>query len=321
MLIVLALVVGCDGPQSALAPAGRDAERIAELFWWMAIGALVVWLIVMALAIYAVRVRPKREHDWKKTRLFVIGGGALWPTVVLTVLLAAGLSMMPDLIEHGPADGPQIHVSGEQWWWRVRYELQDGTQFELANELRLPRGRRMPLWLVSPDVIHSLWVPSLGGKIDLIPGRVNRMALEPTKLGVYRGVCAELCGVSHTNMLLDVFVVEAPEFEAWTREQAAPAKAPASELERRGARVFGAHGCGACHTIRGTDNDGRVGPDLTHVGSRIGLGAGILPNDVPAFERWISDTRRVKPGAHMPSFDMLAKPELKALASYLDGLK
>jgi cytochrome c oxidase subunit II len=316
----LAVLVACDGPQSALSPAGRDAEKIAELFWWMAGGALVVWLLVMGLVVYAILFRS-RHHDPRKTRRLIIGGGALFPTIVLAVLLVLGLRLLPDMLDHGDANHPRVHVSGEQWWWRVTYELEDGTRFELANELRLPVGQRTPLFLESPDVIHSLWVPSLAGKIDMIPGRVNRMALEPTRTGTFRGACAEYCGSSHAKMALHVIVIEPHEFEEWTRAQRAPARPPAPGTATRGAELFALHGCGACHKVRGTRADGLIGPDLTHVGSRHALAAGTVEAGVDGLVKWLSSTQKLKPGVRMPAFDMLSEGDLKALATYLDGLR
>jgi cytochrome c oxidase subunit 2 len=274
----------------------------------------------MGLAIYALAF-PSREHEPQKTRLFIIGGGAVFPVVVLGVLLVFGLRLMPDLLDHGNEDGIGIRVSGEQWWWRVRYEAPDGSHFELANELRLPKGRRTPLWLTSPDVIHSFWVPSLGGKMDMLPGRVNRFALEPTRTGIFRGLCAEYCGASHAKMMFHVAVLEPKAFEAWVEAQKLPAAAPTAKLSRRGAEVFAEHGCGACHSVRGTDAAGVVGPDLTHVGSRIAVGAGILDNSVQGFAAFLRQTKQLKPGVHMPTFDMLSQADAQALASYLDGLR
>lgn len=318
--LVTGVLTSCGGPQSALAPGGRDAERIATLFWWLVAGAAAIWIAVIGIGIYAV-VRRDREHDRDRTHRVLIHGGVASSVVILTLLLVHGLRTMPELLDPGDERGPRIRVTGEQWWWRIRYEMPDGTSFELANELRLPRGARVPLWLESPDVIHSLWVPSLAGKVDLIPGRVNRMALEATKPGTYRGACAEFCGSSHANMLLHVVVVEPAEFLAWARAQASPAGRPESEIAARGATLFAAHGCGACHAVRGTDATGVVGPDLTHVGGRVAIGAGIVENDVEGFVNWLAHTKALKPGVHMPSFGMLREPELRALATYLDGLR
>ncbi len=306
------LLTACSGVQSALDPAGRAAEDLARLWWWMAGAAVVIWAAVIALAVYAVRARP-RAHP-RRVALGVIGGGAAFPTVVLAGLLTYGLALMPDLLAPVPEDALRVHVSGEQWWWRVRYPAPDGDGFvELANEVHLPVGEPVELLLDSPDVIHAFWVPSLGGKIDMIPGRTNRLRLEPTRTGRFRGLCAEYCGASHALMNFWVVVEERAAFDAWLARQAQPA--------RRGNDVFLSSGCGACHTIRGTPADGTVGPDLTHVGSRLSLGAGILPNDPSSFARWIGETSALKPEVHMPAFGMLRDEDLAALGTYLESLR
>jgi cytochrome c oxidase subunit II len=314
------LLTGCSGPQSALDPAGRGAERIADLFWWMTAGSVLIWLAVIGLAFYAIRVRPE-AHSRRQADLLIIGGGAIIPTVVLAGLLVYGLALMPDLLAPAPEGSLKIAVSGEQWWWRVRYLPPGGEAVELANEIRLPVGERVEFSLQSPDVIHSFWIPALGGKIDMIPGRVNRLTLEPTRTGVFRGACAEYCGTSHALMSFSVVVQEKEDFARWLEHQAAPAQPPAQPLAARGHELFLANGCGACHTVRGTPADGVLGPDLTHVGGRLSLGAGILPNDPDAFLRWITHTEGVKPGVLMPAFGMLPAEELQALAVYLEGLQ
>ena len=319
-------LAGCGGPQSALDPAGRGAERIADLFWWMTFGAVLVWLAVVALGVWAVRARPERSSQ-RKAATLIIGGGAVVPTVVLAGLLAHGLALLPGLLAPAPAGSLEIEVSGEQWWWRVRYLPPGGDAagmagiIELANEIRLPVGEPVQLHLDSPDVIHSFWIPSLGGKIDMVPGRRTRMALEPTRTGVFRGVCAEYCGASHALMAFDVVVVPREEFARWLAHQSQPARAPGEPLAARGRELFLSNGCSACHTIRGTPADGVVGPDLTHVGSRRSLGAGILPNGRGGFLRWIARTDDVKPEVHMPAFGMLPPGDLRALAAYLEGLE
>jgi cytochrome c oxidase subunit 2 len=316
------LLAGCGGPQSALDPAGRGAESIADLFWWMTAGAILIWLAVIGLAFYAVRARPE-AHGRRQADLLIIGGGAVIPTVVLSGLLAYGLALMPPLLAPAPEGSLRIAVSGEQWWWRVRYLTPGGNggAVELANEIRLPVGEPVEFHLESPDVIHSFWVPTLGGKIDMIPGRSNRLTLEPTRTGVFRGACAEYCGTSHALMSFYVVVLEKADFAAWLEQQRGPAQPPAQPLAERGQEVFLASGCGACHAVRGTPADGAVGPDLTHVGSRVSLGAGILPNEPDAFLRWIAHTEGVKPGVLMPGFGMLPPEDLRALAVYLEGLK
>jgi cytochrome c oxidase subunit II len=316
------LLAGCGGPQSALDPAGRGAERIADLFWWMASGSVLIWLAVIGLAIYAIRVRPE-AHSHRQSQLMIIGGGAIIPTVVLAGLLVYGLALMPGLLAPAPEGSLKIAVTGEQWWWRVRYLPPGGNggAVELANEIRLPVGERVEFQLESPDVIHSFWIPALGGKIDMIPGRVNRLTLEPTRTGIFRGACAEYCGTSHALMNFSVVVLEKEDFARWLAHQAEPAQEPTPPPAAHGRELFLANGCGACHTIRGTAADGVVGPDLTHVGSRVSLGGGILPNEPDAFSRWIAHTEGVKPGVHMPAFGMLPAEDLQALAVFLEGLQ
>lgn len=318
--ICSAWVASCGGMQSALDPAGRGAERIFDLFWWMAAGALVIWIAVVGLGLYAVSVDP-RQPEGRRAAYLVIGGGAVVPTLVLAVLLAYGLALLPDLVRRAPEGSLKIVVSGEQWWWRVRYEPSAGAAVELANEIRLPVGEPVQFELESADVVHSFWIPSLGGKVDMIPGRRTHLALEPTRTGTFRGVCAEYCGTAHALMSFYVVVLEKEEFSRWLAEQREPARVPVQALRRRGQEQFFASGCGACHTIRGTPADGVVGPDLTHVGSRLSVGAGLLSNDAKSLFQWIARTDRLKPGVHMPHFGMLPAGDLRALTAYLAGLK
>ncbi|MBI3298220.1 MAG: cytochrome c oxidase subunit II [Elusimicrobia bacterium] len=310
---------GCAGPQSALDPAGRGAERLAELFWWMAGGAAVVWLAVAALAVYAVRGGARRAGGGAQ-RALIVWGGAVVPTLVLGALLAYGLSILPGLLASAPPGALRISVTGEQWWWRVRYES-PGEAVELANEIRLPAGEPVEFTLRSADVLHSFWIPSLGGKMDMFPGRETRLLLEPTRPGRLRGVCAEYCGESHALMAFDVVVLEKPEFARWLAAQRRPAAVPAGGAAARGGELFGANGCAACHTVRGTGADGVVGPDLTHAGGRLSIAAGTLPPGRAGFGRWLAKTHEVKPGALMPHFGMLPPEDLTALAAYLEALR
>ncbi len=202
------LLQGCSGRQSALDPAGRGAEQIAELYNWMAAGAVIVWLAMIALTIYALRESIPHKQD--KATLLIIGGGAAVPTLILAGLLVYGLSTLRSLTAPTPSGALQVAVSGEQWWWRVRY-LVDGKAIELANEIRLPVGKPVEFQVSSFDVVHSFWIPSLGPKMDMIPGRTNRLVLHPTRTGTFRGVCAEYCGESHALVAFDVVVLEKGE--------------------------------------------------------------------------------------------------------------
>jgi cytochrome c oxidase subunit 2 len=305
--------------------AGRGAEQIAELFYWMAGSALVVWIVVIGLAVYA--MASQRAHSRKSTVILVIGGGAVVPTVLLACLLCYGLSLMPSLHRPAPDGSLRIRVSGVRWWWRIEYGTgSDG--FETANEINLPVDQPVEFQLVSEDVIHSFWIPSLGGKMDMIPGRQNRLALYPTRCGTFAGVCAEMCGTAHAQMGFRVNVQQQDAFDRWMVQQAAPAVSPATDSARRGAQIFLDQGCSACHAIRGTEADGVVGPDLTHFATRATIGAGVLANTPENLARWIVDTHQVKPGVQMPAFDSLNRDDgeltnsnLADLVSYLTGLR
>jgi cytochrome c oxidase subunit 2 len=316
-ILVPSIVAGCGGRQSVLATAGEDAEALATLFWVLLAGAVVLWVLVNGAFFYVTRIRPRKISRGLAEGL-IIGGGVVFPTVVLAALLFWGLSLMPD--QRAPGDAMRVHVQGEQWWWRVRYETPEGDVVS-ANEIRLPSGARSEIVLTADEVIHSFWVPALGGKTDMIPGRVNRMSLAPTEIGVWRGQCTEFCGAAHAQMAFEAVVMAPDDFARWLADEAAPAAPPEGKVARRGAEVFRAEGCGACHAIRGTEHVGRVGPDLTHVGSRESLGAGILANEVEDFARWIRATRDLKPDARMPPYPHIPEDDLMALATFLDGLR
>lgn len=313
-------VSGCAGSQSALDPAGRAADRIEALFWWMCAGASIVWLAVVGLAIWATKA-PPREHSSRGARTLVVGGGVVAPVIVLGGLLGYGLALLPDLLAPAATGGPRIVVTAEQYWWRVRYESATGEHVDVANEIRLPVGRASEIGLESHDVIHSLWIPSLGGKVDAIPGRHNRIVLEPTRTGTFTGLCAEYCGTSHAWMQLSVVVVEDDEYATWLASQAQPAALPDDPIASRGAELFVADGCGACHAVRGTRADGVVGPDLTHVASRLSIGAGRTSRGPEALELWIHDPAELKPGVQMPAFHMLPSADITAIAAYLESLR
>ncbi len=311
---------GCGGVQSALEPTGVEARQIATLFWVMVIGGAMIWLAVLGALLYAARWKSKPYSDRSASRL-IVWGGAVFPAVVLTALLGYALWLMPTLrpqISKEQAGSLRIEVTGEQFWWRVSYMSGNHEEpVRSANEIRLPLGQRVEFILKSSDVIHSFWIPSLGGKMDMIPGRTNHLSLFATKAGVFRGPCTEFCGTSHALMAFSAVVVKPADFNAWLETQSQPAE----ELASDGALRFISNGCGACHTVRGTEAMGTLGPDLTHLGSRDTLGAGILPNTEEAIRRFIAEPDVIKPDSKMPPFRMLPEADLQAIASYLKGLK
>ncbi|MAM86969.1 MAG: cytochrome c oxidase subunit II [unclassified Hahellaceae] len=319
LLLCIVYLTGCGGMQSVLDPAGKEASTLAELFWVLFAGAVVLWLLVNGLFFYVTRLNT-RSMSRRLAEALIIGGGIVFPTVVLAGLLSYGLMMMPEQREAG--DDLVLKVTGEQWWWRVEYWPKGADQpIVSANEIRLPLNQRTEVKLTAAKVIHSFWIPALAGKMDMFPLRETRLALEPQRVGTFRGQCAEFCGESHARMAFKAVVMPEDEFDAWLEQQAAPAQPPADELAERGLAVFQAQGCGACHTVRGTPASGRVGPDLTHVGGRETLAAGTLPVTQDAFVRWLSETKHIKPGVKMPSYDMLSREELNALGHYLEGLR
>jgi len=287
--------------QSVLNPHGPDAAIIAEIAWVLFTGGALVFAAVMLLALAALRGRLRASAN-----ALIVGGGIVFPVVTLAALLVYSLVRAGALQPPDPG-ALRIEVVGEQWWWRVRY-----AEFETANEIRIPVGRPVELVLRSADVIHSFWVPALAGKLDMIPGKANRLRVRADRAGEFRGQCAEYCGGPHAQMALYVVAVPDEEFRQWAEEQRAPAKA-ASPL-------FVSH-CGACHAVRGTAASGTRGPDLTHVGSRRSLGAGLLPNNPGTLAAWISSSQHLKPGNLMPSFQHFSGAELRELAGYLESLK
>lgn len=326
-----------DGPQSALDPAGPNARSIADLHDVMLFGSAAIWVVVIGIAVYAGYVRPGRHSDRVGHALILVGGVA-FPVVVLSALLVYGLGLMGDL-RHGTGLGGgqgserlwqsnpgnpdllRIHVSGEQWWWRVHYYPPGATEPVVsANEIRMPVGAPVEFTLTSPDVIHSFWMPTLGGKLDMIPGRLNRFVLSADEIGVYRGECAEFCGTSHALMAFAVETMEPEAFEAWLAAEARPAVQPETPADLAAFAVFMRSGCDACHAIRGTEADGRIGPDLTHLGGRHTIAAGILPNNPGTVAGWIADTQSIKPGNKMPPYDGLTGEELRLLGTWLARL-
>jgi cytochrome c oxidase subunit 2 len=296
--------------QSVLDPQGPAAAAIAEIAWVVFAGGIAIFILVMALTAWALFAPPPRRA-WLARHGVVVAGGIAFPVVVLASLLVYTF-LFRDAV-HGAEGALRIEVIGHQWWWRVRYlDAAGGRDFETANEIRIPAGRPVELVLGSADVLHSFWVPNLAGKLDMVPGRVNRLRLQADRAGVYRGQCAEYCGGAHALMAFHVVAEDAGRFEEWRSQQRENAAAPHPLFLSR---------CASCHTVRGTEARGTLGPDLTHLGSRISLGAGILPNNRDSLARWIVSSQHIKPGNLMPATDGLAPEELRDLVAYLEGLK
>jgi cytochrome c oxidase subunit 2 len=304
--------------QSIVHPAaGSGAELIHELGVVLYAGGALIFVAVMLLALRAVLARGERI----RAEAWVIGGGLVFPVAALTALLVYSFFVGNALPMHRAGAGSRIEVVGKQWWWEVRYEAPNGAPITLANELRIPVGEPVQLALSTSDVIHSFWVPSLAGKVDMIPGRVNTLVITADAPGVYRGQCAEYCGGQHALMAFYVIAQTPEDFRAWLEREAEPAPEPADDFLRLGRDMFFHGDCHECHTIRGTPANGRDGPDLTHVGSRRSLGAGALRNHIGTMAGWIAGAQDVKPGNRMPSMNVYSGRELRALSAWLMSLE
>lgn len=278
----------------------------------MVLGAVVIATALAGLMIVAGRSREGALTHRQGMRLVLWAGGVV-PTVVLLTLLVSTLPAMRPIAV--AADDLRIKVKGEQFWWRVRYQPSGAIPVDGANEVRVPVGRNVELLLEAGDVLHSFWVPGLAGKMDMVPGRTNKLVVHATRAGRFRGQCAEFCGLSHALMAFDVIAMEPAAFDAWLAGQRAPARVGGD-----GARLFAANGCGGCHQVRGL-SAAAIGPDLTHIGTRAALGAGIQPMTQANLVRFIRHAPTVKPGARMPAYPQMTNDDAATIARWLEQLK
>lgn len=318
LLLLAGSLLACAGEQSVFSGYSEGAARVTQLTWILMVGGGLILLLVVALTAIAL-FGPLSWRQKLRGEGVVIGLGIVFPVVVLTALLLYGFVLLR--LEAAPeysGERLRIEVVGEQWWWRVIYHHPDGSTTESANELRFPVGQPVELALTTADVIHSFWLPAYGGKVDMIPGRTNYLRFLPTHPGVTRGQCAEYCGGAHALMAFYAVAMSAEEFELWRERERANATVPADEA---GAQQFFANGCDGCHRVRGTPAQGQIGPDLTHVGSRLSVGAGILSADHQGFRDWLARHQQLKPENLMPAYDILSDAELDGIAAYLVALK
>jgi len=299
-----------------LHPAGPAAERIAELWWAMFWMGTAVFVVTMALFLYSLLRRQERARPPLGHMGFVVLAGIAVPLVILVYILIHSIITQLDI--RTPDEGVVVQVIGHQWWWEVRYP---GHDVVTANEIWIPVGEPVRLEVRSADVIHSFWVPELHGKIDLMPELTNRFWMQADRPGIFRGQCAEFCGLQHANMAKLVIAVPPDEFEEWMEQQVHAVEIPVEPEVARGFEVFEAAGCGNCHAIRGTPFEPvEVGPDLTHLASRRTLAAGIRPNDTGHLMGWITDPQSIKPGNLMPATH-LSPDDLDALVVFLQSLR
>lgn len=320
-------LAGCSGQQSALDPQGPYAEHLANLFWTFTAVCSAIWLAVMiVLLIGLTRWAPARidplQLDGRKERrhVFVVSGAVIGTLVTVIALTAVSFVSQRKLFAH-EKPAITIKVTGLQWWWDVRYETDSPDQIvTTANEIYVPVGKPVAVKLAANDVIHSFWVPSLMGKLDLIPGQENELQFIASRPGIYRAQCAEFCGWQHAHMGLVVVALPIPMFQAWLSSQNQPATEPDDPVRKHGAEIFRSKACFMCHTIRGGEAGSRVGPDLTHFASRRTIASATLPMSRGNIAAWVMDPQGIKPGTNMPNVP-LEPEELEALVSYLVGLQ
>ena len=320
-------VAAIAGSHSVLSPAGTQASSIQHLWTlmlWVAVGVFAVVLVCLFLAVRrGVANRSARSSSSTSERgLARAVGIAIATTVVVLVgLLAASVWTGHAIGTLHASSALTIDVIGHQWWWEIRYDDAVANRSVLtANEFHVPTGRPVVLKVTSRDVIHSFWVPNLQGKRDLIPGYTTALWMQADRPGLYRGQCAEFCGLQHAHMAIDVVAEPDADFERWLDAMRQPAQEPSAPTERRGREVFMQARCAACHTVRGTDAAGHVAPDLTHVATRSSLGAGTLANTREHLTAWIRDPQAAKPGNQMPP-NAFAADDLEALVAYLESLR
>jgi cytochrome c oxidase subunit II len=319
----LLALAGCgDNGQSTLDPSAHPARDIANLWWGMLAAAVVVFAGAVGLIILA-RVRRDREgvpligSDEKKLDGLVVVFGIVVPVVALSALFFIadiGVVRATD----APAKGETkmtIQVVGHQWFWEVRYP---GSGAVTANEIHIPARTPVKVVLSTADVIHSFWVPELNKKVDMMPGHPNTLLLYADHPGVFRGQCAEFCGLQHANMSMSVYADPPARFRAWLANEAKPIAAGAQQ--QPGLEAFTANQCASCHTLRGTSARGRIGPDLTHLMTRKSLAALTIPNTPGDLRDWVLDPQRFKPGNKMPGLKLGGK-ELTDLMTFLRSLK
>lgn len=332
LLIVPALAAAHDAwaatPMSYLHTVGPAGYPVTRLGWGLGIislGVVVSTGLLLLGGIFRRRdLRAPGDAGALAVRRDAGGMGWIYIGVGISAVVLIGAmvwTLVVTAVVAHPSSKPAltVQVSASQWWWALRYDTEQPSRtFTSANEIHIPVGQPVRFEVTSTDVIHSFWVPKLGGKIDVIPGQTNVAWLQADRPGTYRGQCAVFCGAEHARMALRVIAQTPADFRAWQTSQLADAPQPTTAGLQRGQQVFQAH-CAACHTIRGGDAGGALGPDLSHLLSRHTLAAGVLPNTPGNLAGWIVHPQSIKPGTRMPD-QALSGPQLAALMAYLQTL-
>jgi cytochrome c oxidase subunit 2 len=325
LLLFLGMALGgCARAPTFLHTFGYRGDHEASLGRVLLIIAAAVVVAVGALVLAAIYRRRGAGTEVMRGGgglPWIVVGGVIVPSIILVGVLFLAMSTLA--ADATPPTKPAftIQVTGHRWWWEVRYPGDSpGDLVITANEIHIPAGRPVRLELTTADVIHSFWIPQLAGKTDLIPGQRNVTWIEADSAGTYWGHCGEYCGLQHANMLLFVTAEPADRFSRWLEGQRRPAAEPAADSARMGHDVFLRSACALCHTVRGTEAGGILGPDLTHLASRKTLAAGMMPNTRGNLLGWIAHPHGIKPGVVMPAVPLPPR-DLVALVTYLQTLR
>jgi cytochrome c oxidase subunit 2 len=319
LLALVVVAAGCAGNQPDIfrpgGSAGHEIKTLSyQIFAILAVVLVVVWAL-LTFVIIKYRRRPESEVSQTRGNLKIEIVWTLIPALIVIVLFLLTVRTTEQIAMPDP--GAQFTTVGHQWWWEFDFPQQG---FKTANEVYVAVGRTASIDVESVDVIHSFWVPQMGGKVDMIPGHVNHIHFVPLTEGKYLGECSEFCGVQHGRMRFLFVVVSPAAYSAWVHNQEKPAAQPTGAEAIAGGKLIQTIACGSCHTIRGTPLKGTFGPDLTHFGSRSGIAAYTLPNTPQNLLAWLQDPQAVKPLCAMPTIP-LPLLQQQQLVAYLEELK
>jgi cytochrome c oxidase subunit 2 len=206
--------------------------------------------------------------------------------------------------------GMTVKVEARQWSWIFSYpqqdvyRLQDGTYLTAGEELHIPVGMKVKVELTAKDVIHSFWVPNLGGKKDAVPGHTTALWIQADRPGTFKGQCTEFCGDGHADMLITVVAHPQNDYATWAKSAVDEQNRLRDPRTAKGRETFLANACVGCHTVKGTIAAGKVGPELTHIASKKDIAGVLSPVNAENLHKWIKDPKAVKPGTQMPTLGL-----------------
>jgi len=326
VMVDVSLAVSACGRRSPsmLHPRGPESHKVAAIWWLMFSLAAGVYVVVGGFIVFAT-LRGRRSPEGRPSKIsdstFIWWGGIIVPVLILAVLAAATVSVTRTVRKADPR-ALRVEVVGKRWWWEVRYPDSGPTHQDVvtANEIHIPVGRPVEIGVDSDNVLHSFWVPELAGKLDMVPGQHNILRLRADRPGTYRGQCAEFCGLEHGRMAFEIVADQPQDFDRWMARYQRTPSPPETEATARGELVFTREACAGCHTVKGTQAAGTLGPDLTNFGSRSWIGSVTVRNDTAHLSGWIANAQSIKPGALMPPI-ALEPGELDDLVLYMESLK